>query len=45
MHGVNGNTFTSQKGWLHRYLLVLRFALVNVVAVAVTGAVYLQGWS
>lgn len=29
---------------LHRYLLVLRFALVNVAALALALAVYLQGW-
>lgn len=28
----------------HRYLLVLRFALVNVVAFALVGAAWLQGW-
>ncbi|MGI9386314.1 MAG: MotA/TolQ/ExbB proton channel family protein [Methyloligellaceae bacterium] len=28
----------------HRYLLVLRFALVNVVAIALLAAIYLQGW-
>lgn len=28
----------------HRYLLVLRFALVNVVAFALAGAAWLQGW-
>jgi len=29
---------------LHRYLLLVRFALFNVVAAAVLAAVYLQGW-
>ena len=29
---------------LYRYLLFVRFALVNIVAVAVLAAVYLQGW-
>ena len=29
---------------LYRYLLFVRFALVNVVAVAALAAVYLQGW-
>lgn len=29
---------------LHRYLLVLRFTLVNLVAVGMLGAIYLQGW-
>ncbi len=28
----------------HRYLLVLRFALINIVAFALTGAAWLQGW-
>lgn len=28
----------------HRYLLVLRFALMNLVAVSLTAAAYLQGW-
>ena len=30
--------------WLHRYLLVLRFALFNVVAFGLVAAVHLQGW-
>lgn len=30
--------------WVHRYLLVLRFALLNIVAVGLLAAVYLQGW-
>ena len=30
--------------WLHRYLLVLRFSLINVVAVGLLSAVYLEGW-
>jgi len=29
---------------VHRYLLVLRFALLNIVAVGLLAAVYLQGW-
>ena len=29
---------------LYRYLLFVRFALVNIVAVALLGAAYLQGW-
>ncbi len=29
---------------MHRYLLVLRFALLNIVAVGLLAAVYLQGW-
>lgn len=28
----------------HRYLLVLRFALVNIVAAALLAAIYMQGW-
>jgi len=31
-------------GWVHRHLLVLRFALFNIVAVGLLAAVYLQGW-
>ena len=30
--------------WVHRHLLVLRFALFNIVAVGLLAAVYLQGW-
>lgn len=30
--------------WLHRYLLVLRVALLNIVAFALLAAVFLQGW-
>lgn len=29
---------------MHRHLLVLRFALLNIVAVGLLAAVYLQGW-
>jgi hypothetical protein len=29
---------------LYRYLLIVRFALVNLVAVALTAAAFLQGW-
>jgi hypothetical protein len=29
---------------IHRYLLVLRFAVINLVGVAMFAAVYLQGW-
>lgn len=35
---------SSSGHWLHRHLLVLRFALLNVVAFGLVGAVYLQGW-
>jgi hypothetical protein len=28
----------------YRYLLVMRFALVNVIAIGLVGAAYLQGW-
>jgi hypothetical protein len=31
-------------GLLHRYLLVLRFALVNIIAIGLLAAVLLQGW-
>ena len=30
--------------WVHRHLLVLRFALFNIVATGLLAAVYLQGW-
>jgi hypothetical protein len=30
--------------WLHRYLLVLRFALFNIVSFGLVAAVHLQGW-
>lgn len=30
--------------WLYRYLLVLRFALFNIVAFGLATAVYIQGW-
>ncbi len=39
---MSANEVASQL--LHRYLLVLRFALVNLVAVGMLGAIYLQGW-
>jgi hypothetical protein len=35
---------SSSGHWLHRHLLVLRFALFNIVATGLLGAVYLQGW-
>jgi len=35
---------SSSGHWVHRYLLVLRFALLNIVAVGLLAAVYLQGW-
>ena len=38
-------TIESSSGrWLHRHLLVLRFALLNIVATGLLIAVYLQGW-
>ena len=38
-------TFDSSSGqWIHRHLLVLRFALLNIVAAGLLCAVYLQGW-
>ena len=30
--------------WVHRHLLVLRFALLNIVATGLLIAVYMQGW-
>lgn len=30
--------------WLHRYLLLLRIALFNIIAAGLVAAVYLQGW-
>jgi hypothetical protein len=30
--------------WVHRHLLALRFALLNVVAAGLLAAIYLQGW-
>lgn len=35
---------TSAAGVRYRYLMVLRFALVNIVAAALVAAIYLQGW-
>lgn len=35
---------SSSGHWVHRHLLVLRFALLNIVAVGLLAAVYLQGW-
>jgi cell division protein FtsL len=35
---------SSSGHWVHRHLLVLRFALVNIVAVGLVSAIYLQGW-
>ena len=35
---------SSSGQWVHRHLLVLRFALLNIVAVGLLAAVYLQGW-
>lgn len=35
---------SSSSHWVHRHLLVLRFALLNIVAVGLLAAVYLQGW-
>ncbi len=45
--GVNATSeaaSTANRALLHRYLLVLRFALINVVATSLFAAVYLQGW-
>lgn len=30
--------------WIHRHLLALRFALLNIVALGLLTAIYLQGW-
>jgi len=35
---------SSSGHWVHRHLLVLRFALLNIVATGLLVAVYLQGW-
>ena len=35
---------TSSGNWIHRHLLALRFALLNIVAAGLLAAVYLQGW-
>ncbi len=35
---------TSSGHWVHRHVLVLRFALLNIVAAGLLAAVYLQGW-
>lgn len=35
---------SSSGNWIHRHLLALRFALLNVVAAGLLTAVYLQGW-
>jgi hypothetical protein len=35
---------SSSGHWVHRHLLVLRFALLNIVAAGLLAAVYLQGW-
>ncbi len=35
---------TSAAGVRYRYLMVLHFALVNIVAAALAAAIYLQGW-
>lgn len=38
------STVAAKTGLLHRYLLVLRFALINLVSSSLFAAVYLQGW-
>jgi MotA/TolQ/ExbB proton channel family len=35
---------SSSGHWVHRHLLALRFALLNIVAAGLLTAVYLQGW-
>lgn len=45
--GVEGFdvTLNSSSGhWIHRHVLVLRFALLNIVAAGLLVAIYLQGW-
>ncbi len=44
VNGTTGSTAAAKAGLLYRYLLVLRFALINVVATSLFAAVYLQGW-
>ena len=36
--------FASAEPGVHRYLLVLRFAVINLVAFALLGGAYVQGW-
>ena len=35
---------SSSGHWVHRHLLALRFALLNIVAAGLLTAIYLQGW-
>jgi len=35
---------SSSGHWIHRHLLALRFALLNIVAAGLLAATYLQGW-
>lgn len=37
-------TESSSGHWIHRHLLALRFSLLNVVALGLLSAIYLQGW-
>lgn len=37
-------TESPSRHWIHRHLLVLRFALLNIVALGLLVAIYLQGW-
>ena len=41
---AGGDVIGEEVGVTHRYLLVLRFMLVNLVAISVLVAAYLQGW-
>lgn len=42
--GDNSVSAVRNAGIYHRYLLVLRFALINIVAAGLLTAVYLRGW-
>ncbi len=41
---ADGDVVGADAGATHRYLLILRFALVNLVATSFLVAGYLQGW-
>jgi hypothetical protein len=44
VEGLDVTLDSSSRTWIHRNLLVLRFALLNIVAGGLLAAVYLQGW-
>jgi hypothetical protein len=44
VEGLDVTLDSSSGTWIHRHLLVLRFALLNIVAGGLLAAVYLQGW-